>query len=127
MKAPRVIIIAAILAFLSGCAPLIIGGAVGVLGGYAVSRDTIQGETDADYERLWDSTMAVIKMRGTVTAEDELKGMLNANVDSSKVWIRLIRLTQSTTRLKVSARKHHFPSFTLAQDLFVKIMEEARR
>ena len=127
MKTPGIVFIILILALLSGCAPLIIGGAVGVVGGYAVSRDTIQGETDTDYARLWNSAVTVLKMRGTVTAEDEIRGLLDARVGSSRVYIRLFRLTKATTRLKVSARKYLFPNLTLAQDIFVKIMEEARR
>lgn len=110
----------------SGCVPLIVGGAVGALGGYAISRDTIQGETDIEYERLWDATISIAQIRGTITSEDHRQGYLTAEMGSSKVWIRLIRLTKATTCLKVSARKHHFPNLSLAQNLFVKIMEETK-
>ena len=109
-----------------GCAPLIIGGAVGALGGYAVSKDTIQGETDIDYEDLWNSAVEVIRMRGIPQYEDNLKGYIRAEIDSSRVWVRLIRLTKTATRLRISARKYHFPNRTLAEELYIKILEEAR-
>ncbi|MDD5108424.1 MAG: DUF3568 family protein [Candidatus Omnitrophica bacterium] len=105
-----------------GCAPLIIGAAAGGLGAYAVSRDTVQGDTDKNYEALWDSALNVARARGLIQQEDTNTGYIELGAESSKVWIKLVRLTQATTRLKVSARKYHFPNMELAQDIFVKIM-----
>lgn len=112
---------------ISGCAPLLIGGAVGALGGYAINRDTIQSETDIDYEQLWNAAISIVRMRGEPKFEDYVKGYISAEMESSRVWVRLIRLTKVTTRLRISARKYHFPNLGLAQDLFVRIMEEAVR
>lgn len=111
---------------ISGCAPLIIGSAVGALGGYAVSKDTIQGETDKSYDSLWNAAFTVSKIRGEIKYENKTKGYIELEAESSKVYIRLIRLTVSTTRLRVSARKYHLPNMSLAQDIFVKITEQAR-
>lgn len=115
-----------ILTTVSGCVPLIIGSAVGALGGYAISNDTIQGETDKLYDSLWSSAQMMSRARGVIRQEDSSGGSIELEVESSRVWIKLIRLTQATTRLKVSARKHHLPNLSLAQDLFVKIMENAK-
>jgi len=111
---------------LLGCAPLIIGAAVGALGGYAASKDTIQGETDLPYEALWNSALTVAKIRGTIRVEDSTQGYISLDVKPNKVDISLIRLTQSTTRVKVTARKYHLPSLDLAQDIYVKILEQAK-
>lgn len=108
-----------------GCAPLIIGGAVGALGGIAISRDTIQGETDRSYDSLWEAALLVSKIRGEIKDENKTKGYIELEAESSKVYVRLVRLTLATTRLRVSARKYHFPNMDLAQDLFMKIMEQA--
>ncbi len=111
---------------ISGCAPLIIGGAVGALGGYAVSKDTIQGETDKNYDSLWEAVLTVSRIRGEIKYEDKTKGYIELEAESSKVNIRLIRLTVATTRLRVQARKYHLPNLSLAQDIFMKITEQAR-
>ena len=105
-----------------GCAPLIIGAAAGSLGAYGVSRDTVQGDTDKNYEALWNSALNVAGARGLIQQENAATGYIELGAESSKVWIKLIRLTQSTTRLRVSARKYHFPNMELAQDIFVKII-----
>lgn len=111
----------------SGCAPLIIGGAVGALGGYVISKDTVQAETDIEYEDLWQAAINITRGRGFTKIEDYARGNLTAEMESSKVWIRLIKLTRKTTHLRIKARKYHLPNLSLAQDLFVRIMEEARR
>ena len=119
-------LIPCILVTILGCAPLIIGSAVGVLGGYAISKDTIQGETDKNYDSLWEAALTVSKIRGEIKYEDKTKGYIELEAESSKVYVRLIRLTFSTTRLRVQARKYHFPNMSLAQDIFVKITEQAK-
>jgi hypothetical protein len=111
---------------ISGCVPLIVGSAVGALGGYAVSKDTIQGDADKPYELLWNSAVTVAGYRGTIKEESAAGGYIELEAESSRVWVRLIRLTRATSRLRVSARRHHLPNVALAQDIFVKIMEEAK-
>jgi hypothetical protein len=105
-----------------GCAPLIIGAAAGGLGAYAVSKDTVQGDSDINFDLLWSSAVNIARQRGLIQQENMVTGYIELTADSSKVWIRLIRLTQATTRIKVSARKFHFPNMDLAQDFFVKIV-----
>lgn len=112
---------------ISGCFWFIVGGAAGVAGAHAVSKDTIQGESDKAYESLWNAAVNVSRIRGIVKQEDNISGYIEMEANSSLVKIRLIRLTQTATRLKISARsKFHFPNLSLAQEIFVKIMEEAR-
>ncbi|MBM3255142.1 MAG: DUF3568 family protein [Candidatus Omnitrophica bacterium] len=112
-----------ILLHLAGCVPVLI--ATGAMGGYAVSKDTFQGETDKNYDSLWSAALSVSRIRGNIKSEDSAKGYIELEAESSKVYIRLIRITQATTRIRVSARKYHLPNLTLAQDFFVKILEEA--
>jgi len=111
---------------LTGCVPLVVGAMVGA-GGYAItSKDTIQGDTDKSYDRLFDAAIRVSKIRGTISQEDSSRGYIELKVESSRVWIRLVRLTRATTRIKISARKYHLSDLELAQEFFTKIIEEAR-
>lgn len=114
-----------IISNLYGCW-FLIGGAVGAAGAYVVSKDTVQGATDKPYDKLWGAAIRIAKVRGTVTEEDRQRGYIYLEADSSRITIRLLRLTSSTTRLKVSARKYHLPNLDIAQDLYVRILEEAK-
>ena len=121
-----VIVVPFFCAALAGCVPLVVGAAAGALGAVAISKDTIQGETDKTYESLWNAALLIAKIRGTIKQEDVTRGYLELEADSSKVYINLVRMTQAATRLKVSCRKHHLPNMKLAEDIFVKIMEQAK-
>lgn len=110
----------------AGCIPLIIGAATGALGGYAVSKDTIQGESDKPYDSLWYAAKTIARSRGIIKEEDSLKGYLKLEIEASQVWIRLIRITRATTRLRISSRKRHLPNLALAEELYTKIMGELR-
>ncbi|MFA5224700.1 MAG: DUF3568 family protein, partial [Candidatus Omnitrophota bacterium] len=122
MKRLSIYLVLFILPVVCGCAPLIIGAAAGGLGAYAISKDTVQGDSDKSFDLLWDSAVNVSKQYGITQQENISTGYIELTADSSKVWIRLIRLTRATTRIRVSARKFHFPNIELAQDLFVKIV-----
>jgi len=112
---------------LAGCVPLIVGGAVGAVGGYAVSKDTIQGDTDKPFDAIWNSALETARLRGTIKKDDYDKGRIEFIArDSSLVWISVSRLTQTANRVRVSSRRFHFPNLALAQDIFVKVMEDAR-
>lgn len=115
-----------ILPALCGCVPLIVGAAAGGLGAYAISKDTVQGDSDKNFDLLWESAINVGRQYGIIQQENISTGYIELTADSSKVWIRLIRLTQATTRIRISARKFHFPNMELAQDLFVKIITGVR-
>lgn len=121
-KSINIVLLPFILVSVVGCAPLIIGAAAGGLGAYAISKDTVQGDSDKDYEALWESALSVAKIRGIIQQVNAGTGYIELSAESSKVWIRLIRLTQATTRIKISARKYHFPNMELAQDFFVKVI-----
>ena len=122
-----ILIVPLILISLAGClAPVILGGAVGALGGYAISKDTIESETDIPYWNLWNSAVEVAKLRGAISQEDSQKGCLKMKVEANDVWIRLVRLTRATTRVRVKARRYYLPNLSLAEDIFVKIMEGAK-
>ncbi len=108
-----------------GCAPLLFV-AVGGVAVYATSKDTIEGDTDKPYANIWNSALVVCKTRGNIKQEDNARGYIQAEIGSSQVWIRMVKLTRSSNRIKISARKFHLPDVGLAQDLFLKILEGAK-
>lgn len=112
---------------LGGCAPLIVGGALGVVGGYAISRDTVAGASDKDYEALWDAALEVSNSFGIVKKQDRQKGTLQFNIGNTNVVvISLEKLTAKTSQLKVRAKKHHFPDLKMAEKVFIRIMDTAK-
>jgi hypothetical protein len=110
---------------ISGCMPLVVGGA-GVLGGYAVGRDTITGHSEKSYNAIWNSALEVARIKGKLRREDKKTGEIEMETETSRVWIKLTGLTKSATEIKVSARKYSLPNLKLAEEIFVKIMEQIK-
>src|SRR3989338_8181523 len=106
---------------ISGCVYLIVGG-VAAAGGYAVSRDTIQGETARSFDEVWEAAVEIVSIMGKVDAQSYELGQLDGVVNAAKIKINVLQLTPATVRLKVKARKNIFPSIANAQNIYVKIM-----
>lgn len=114
--------ISALCLLISGCVPLIIGG-VGILGGYAISRDTIAAESSRSIEDIWQAAKDVVPVMGLIKSIDEDTKTIEANIYSSVVIVRVEKITEATNRLRVKARKFMMPNIGLAQKIFVKIMQ----
>ena len=118
-----ILFIPLLLVSFSGCVWLFVGAA-GVVGGYAVTRDTIQGDYDAGYSDAWKSAVDVCGILGTISAKDTHKGTIESFIDKAKVKIEITQLTQEAIRVKVKARKGIFPRLGTAEKVFVKIVQK---
>jgi hypothetical protein len=107
----------------SGCFYLVIGG-LGAVGGYAVTRDTVQGEYDANYDKAWKKSQEICQSLGTVTSRSSAKGVVDAEVDRARVRVEVTQLTPEAIRVKVKARKGIFPKMETAEKVFVKIVQQ---
>ena len=107
---------------LTGCAWLVVGG-IGAVGGYAVTRDTMQGEYDAKFSDAWKAAQTVCSTLGVITSRDTGSGVISATVDNAKVKVMLYQITPEAIRLKVKARKGLFPRLGTAEKVFVKIVQ----
>jgi hypothetical protein len=107
----------------SGCFYLVFGGAAAA-GGYAISRDTIQGEMDREFSQVWDSAVEVISIMGRIESQDHEKGEIISIVQGSRVTVDLIQITPATIRLKIKARRMGLPRIGLAQDIYLKVTSQ---
>ncbi len=94
------------LCLFSGCilVPIaLVGG--GVIGGIAISEDTVQNELDASYDDVWNASVQVLDESGAIETKDKEIGTIKGYVPKSKVTVTVSQLTESTVRLQVKARK----------------------
>jgi hypothetical protein len=111
------------LAQVSGCIVLI-ATSVGAIGGYAVTRDTIQGEYDVRLNDAFRAAKEVCGMLGTVVADSASLGEVEATVDQARVTVTLVQLTREAVRIKVKARRGLFPRLGTAERVFAKIVSQ---
>ncbi len=107
----------------SGCVWVLVGGAAAA-GGYAVSRDTIQGEIDHSFDEIWDATKEIMGIMGTIESESYELGRIKGLASGARVQINILQMTPSTVRLKIKARKFIFPSIANAQAIYIEIMDK---
>lgn len=112
---------------ISGCVAFLVGA--GVIGGVAISEDTVESYVDRDFDALWKISIDVIERIGVVTEKDKDKGLLKGVVEKSAVTVKLEEISQKTTRLKISARRLHklLPNIKMATKLNNRIAIQAAR
>ena len=105
----------------SGCVYLVVG-AVGAVGGYVVSPDTVEGTVNSSFGETWDAAKEITKVMGTVVEENETVGQIVATISGSKVTVTMLTVNASSTKLSVKARKSFMPKIDLAQEVYTKIV-----
>ncbi len=106
---------------LSGCIYVVVGG-VGVLGGYIVSPDTVEGVVENDMISAWETAVDVVSIMGTIQEEYESSGIILAQIHRAKVIVTLTSLSDSAVKVNVKARKTLFPRISIAQDVYAKVV-----
>lgn len=111
---------------LCGCAVMLIGA--GAAGGYAVGKDYIQGETDKNFDNVYDSALNIAGIMGDIDSQfsNPSLGKIKARVENSSLEIIVERLTRQTVRLRVKSRKNMMPNIELAQKVYSKIIQQSR-
>ena len=121
----RIVLSALIVTLFSGCAaaPLVLVG-VGAVGGYAASKDTFEGNTTRTQEELWDASNKVLAIMGTIDSNDQKRGEITALVNGAKVWLTIVPINLSTSKLRIRARKNLLPAIGIAQEIYTKIINQ---
>ncbi len=107
----------------AGCVPVMLAGA-GVIGGYAISRDTFEGVTAKSQDELWDAANKVASIMGTIEDSDRRGNQISALINGSRVSILVLPVNLTTTKLRIRARKNIFPAVDIAQNVYTKIMNQ---
>jgi len=118
-----VLVVCVCISVVSGCVFVLAGGA-GLVGGYIISKDTIQGEYDVSFSDAWDAAVEVSQMLGTTDVRDSTSGLVDSMIDNAKVRIEVTQLTKEAVRVRVKARKGIFPRLPTAEKVFVKIVQQ---
>ena len=123
----RAFILAVLLAFCgSGCVMLAVGAA-GVVGGYVISPDTVEGSIARSLDETWMSAQEITGIMGKIVEENANLGVLVAEISAARVTVTLVAINASTTKLTVKARKSFMPKIDLAQDVYIKIVNSFER
>jgi len=117
-------LLVACLLFQGGCFYLVLGG-VGVLGGYAISPDTVEGTLNGkNIQDVWAASIDVIGTMGIIEEQNEIAGVMIAKVQGAHVTLTLTEPVTDTVQLRIKARKGMMPKIKVAQDIYGKIIQK---
>lgn len=116
-----------LLGSLSGCSAILVGAAVGAVGGYVVSPDTVEGGVGKTTEEVWQAAYEVAEIMGRITEEYETEGKIIARINDAVVTIKLFAMKADTTKITVKARRTMVPKIHLAQDVYTKITRQLEK
>ncbi|MEW5758431.1 MAG: DUF3568 family protein [Candidatus Omnitrophota bacterium] len=109
----------------SGCAALLVGG--GVIGGVAISKDTVKSGVEANYNRVWGVSIDEVKKVADIRLEDKKRGIIEASSQSGeKITIKIREITRNSCEIIIKSRKNLLPDITLAHDLSNKIINRVK-
>ena len=115
------------LAFSAGGCIYLAVGAAGVVGGYVVSPDTVEGSTMHSFEEVWDAAKEITGIMGKVVEENNSQGILVAEINATRVTVTMVSVSPTTTKLSVKSRKAFMPKIDLSQDVYGKIVNSFDR
>ena len=110
----------------SGC--IVLALSAGAAGGYAISKDEVEGFSDSSLVKVWQVGWEVLNREGAVQFADKDHVKIEAIVNDSKVSFQAEQVSPKSVRVQVKARKNMklFPDIKLAQSLYLKIMKELK-
>jgi Protein of unknown function (DUF3568) len=103
----------------SGCFALLAGGAIG----YEVSPDSVKADFDTTYDRAYDVSLDVAKsMSEAVNVADQTTGWIKfTSMEEYAVAIHVVKATDQSAQVTVSARKYSTPRVQYARNVLAKI------
>ncbi len=72
--------------------------------GNPLGMDRVEGRYERTPADLWTAAKDVLKHQGTLTTEDTLRNVLEANIDERRIWVKVEEFDSKISRVLVQAR-----------------------
>ena len=107
----------------NGCALFLVSA--GAAGGYAISKDSIEGEVHSSMGSVYNASIDAIKSKGTIRQEDKEHGKIEGIFGNDvTVKIELTQASSKSVKVKVEARKRLLPNIEVAQEVYTAIIKK---
>lgn len=98
---------------------------VGVAGAL-IGKDSSQIDFDVDYDKVFNTSAKVMREMGKSGQEDKTTGIVKGKVSGCNVTIKIVKKTDKTVQVTVSARKYLIPKPQIAGGVLHQISEELK-
>ena len=97
-------------------------GVAGVL----VGKDSSEAEFNLDYDRVYTTSIEVMRKMGSLSSENKATGVIKGNIQSANVTLKITRKDEKTIQATASARKYLIPKPEIAGGLIYAISEKLK-
>ncbi|MBI4227655.1 MAG: hypothetical protein HY600_05255 [Candidatus Omnitrophica bacterium] len=107
----------------AGCpaAPFLLLAGAGGVAGYAVSKDKVELMVEQPYAKVWGVALEETKRAGLLKDLHEDTGRIEATYQGTHIVVTLERVTETSVKVVVKARKHLLPKIDVAQRLATRM------
>ena len=91
-----------------------------------IGKDSYQADFALAYDKIYNTSIKVVKQMGELTKEDSSKGVIKGKVSGSNITVKLERKTQKSIQVTVSARKLLIPKPKVAGGVLHEITEKLK-
>jgi uncharacterized protein involved in outer membrane biogenesis len=91
-----------------------------------IGKDSYQADFALAYDKVYSTSVKVVKQMGKLTKEDKNKGVIKGKVSGSNITVKLERKTQKSVQVTVSARKLLIPKPKVAGGVLHEITEKLK-
>ncbi|HTY45005.1 MAG TPA: hypothetical protein VMD52_03325 [Patescibacteria group bacterium] len=89
-------------------------------------KDSVKQDMNVAVDRLYDTSLSVLKRIGKVSKEDKASGAISAEVSGVGVTVKCKSLSAGKAQIAVSARKYMLPKPEIASGVLYQISEQLK-
>jgi uncharacterized protein involved in outer membrane biogenesis len=89
-------------------------------------KGSAQQEFAASFDNAYAVSLAVLKQMGRITGEDKSRGIIDADISSTQVALKINIKSGNRTEVIVSARRYFFPKPEIAAGVLYEISEKLK-
>jgi hypothetical protein len=101
-------------ALVSGCVNTVDGRSKA---GLSFAKDTIESRYERPVDQIFAAAKDVLKLNGTLVAENTINHSMEAKVDTRTVWVAIEEIEPKVSRVRVQARTKSGGDIDLASEL----------
>jgi hypothetical protein len=91
-----------------------------------VGKDSVVQDFAYSFDKVYETSLAVLKKMGRVIKEDKAGGVINADINSAKVVFKLKKISDKKTEATISARKYLLPKPEIAGGVVYEISQKLK-
>ena len=89
-------------------------------------KDNVEQEFLTNFDNLFETSLTVLKGMGKISREDKSIGIIDAEVNSAQIAVKITKQEENKTKIVISARKYLLPKPEIAGGILYEVSERLK-